>query len=70
MKSLYLLQEVVSGVTVGILSFKQNKYRDISDCFCVSPSCALYAGKGKDGKTQLTLKEERGIFISATLTRQ
>jgi hypothetical protein len=33
MKSLYLLQEVVSGVTVGLLSFKQNKYRDISDYF-------------------------------------
>jgi len=63
MKSLYLIQEVVFGVTVGILSFKQNKYRDISDYFCVSPSLALYAGKGKDGRTQLTLDEGREEFL-------
>lgn len=59
MKSLYLLQEVVSRVAVGFLSFKQNKYGDISDYFRVSPSWALYAGKGKDEKTQLTLNEKR-----------
>jgi len=72
MKSLYLLQEVVSGVTVGLLSVKRNKYRDISDYFCVSPSWALYVGKDKDGETiNIERRErERGIFISATLTRQ
>jgi len=57
MKSLYLLQEVVSRVTVGLLSFKHNKYRDISNYFRVSPSWAVYAGKGKDEKIQLTLNE-------------
>jgi hypothetical protein len=69
-KSLYRLQEVVSGVTVGLLSVKRNKYRDISDYVCVSSSWALHAGKDKDGETQLTLKEKREIFISATLTEK
>jgi hypothetical protein len=64
MKSLYLLQEVVSGVTVGLLSLKGNKYRDISDYFCVSPSCALYAGKDKDGGDTInTERKQREEFL-------
>jgi hypothetical protein len=63
---------MVSGVTVGLLSVKHNKYRDISDYFCVSPSWALYAGKEKDGETINIERREREkeIFISATLKRQ
>ena len=56
------MQEMVSRVTVGLSCFKQNKYKDISDYFGVSPSWALYAGKGKDGESQLTLNEEREKF--------